>query len=142
MNKITVETIVNAPLDKVWECWTEPEHINQWAFADESWEALDAENDVTAGGRFKTTMAAKDKSASFDFTGVYTRVEPKTLMEYDMDKAPNDSAARHVSISFLETPEGNKIVETFDPENENPEEMQRSGWQSILDNFKKHVENH
>ena len=140
MNKITVETTVKAPLDKVWICWNQPTHITQWAFASDDWEAPSAENDVKAGGRFKTTMAAKDKSTSFDFTGIYTTVEQNKLIEYDMDKAPNEEAARHVKVEFSETPEGTKITETFDPENENTEEMQKNGWQSILNNFKKYVE--
>jgi uncharacterized protein YndB with AHSA1/START domain len=139
MNPIAVETIVNAPLVKVWECWNKPEHITKWAFADPSWEAPFAENDLRVGGKFKTTMAAKDKSASFDFNGIYTAVEENKLIEYDMEKAANEEVARHVKIEFSEMPEGVKIVQTFDPENENSEEMQRNGWQVILDNFKKHI---
>lgn len=80
-------------------------------------------------------MAAKDGSASFDFGGVYTAVKEHDLIEYNMDDG------RHVKIEFSQSPEGVKIVETFDPENENPEDMQRGGWQSILDNFKKYTEN-
>src|SRR5690349_3060817 len=112
MNKITVETIVNAPLDTVWTCWNEPQHITKWAFASDDWEAPYAANDVKVGGKFTTTMAAKDKSTSFDFTGTYTVVEPHKLIEYDMDKAPNEEVARHVKIEFSETHEGTKIIET------------------------------
>jgi uncharacterized protein YndB with AHSA1/START domain len=133
-NPITVEAVVKAPLSKVWEFWNKPEHIVRWAFASEDWEAPAAENDLRAGGRFKTTMAAKDKSESFDFAGTYTAVHEPEVVEYDMDDQ------RHVKIEFIESADGVKIVETFDPENENPEEMQRSGWQAILDNFKKYVE--
>lgn len=120
-------------MSKVWECWNKPEHITQWAFADDSWEAPAAENDLRVGGTFKTVMAAKDKSASFDFAGVYTAVQENALIEYDFGD-------RHTKVEFMETPEGVKIVETFDPETENPVEMQRQGWQAILDNFKKHAE--
>jgi uncharacterized protein YndB with AHSA1/START domain len=134
MNPITVETIVNSPISKVWKAWNEPEHITKWAFASDDWEAPYAENDLRTGGKFKTTMAAKDKSESFDFEGVYTIVEEHKLIEYNM------SDGRHVKIEFSETPEGTKVLETFDPENENTEELQRSGWQAILDNFKKHTE--
>ena len=133
-NPITVETTINAPITIVWECWTDPEHIMHWAFASDDWEAPHAENDVRTGGKFLTTMGAKDKSESFDIRGVYTAVIPNELIEYDM----NDN--RHVKIIFSETPEGVKIIQTFDPEAENPEEVQRGGWQAILDNFKKHVE--
>ena len=138
---ITVETTINAPMEKVWEYWNGPEHITKWAFASDDWEAPFAENDLRTGGKFKTTMAAKDKSASFDFNGIYTNVVPNSLIEYDMEKAPNEEKSRHVKVEFKETPEGVKITETFDIEHENSEEMQRSGWQGILDNFKKHVEN-
>jgi uncharacterized protein YndB with AHSA1/START domain len=81
-----------------------------------------------------------DKSQGFDFTGIYTTVEQNKVIEYDMDKAPNEEVARHVKVEFFETPEGTKIIEIFDPENENTEEMQKNGWQSILNNFNKYVE--
>ena len=136
LKPITVESVIKAPLEKVWEIWTKPEHIVNWAFASDDWEAPAAENDVRTGGRFKTVMAAKDKSASFDFTGTYTNVKNHELIEYDMD----GEDARHVKIEFAKVPEGVKVTETFDPENENSAEMQRSGWQSILDNFKKYAE--
>lgn len=134
-NPITVQTIVNAPLAKVWEYWNAPEHITQWAFASDDWEAPAATNDLRVGGKLVVTMAAKDKSASFDLVGAYTAVNEHTLIEFDMEDG------RHVKVEFVEVPEGVKVVETFDPEDENSEEMQRAGWQAILDNFKKHVEN-
>lgn len=133
-NAITVQTVVNAPKGRVWEFWNKPEHIVHWAFASDDWEAPAAENDLRVGGRFKTTMAAKDKSKSFDFTGIYTAVKENELIEYEMDDG------RHVKVEFTELPEGVKVIETFDPENENPEEVQTGGWQAILDNFKKYVE--
>src|SRR6478672_6011084 len=111
-NPITVETTVNAPMSKVWECWNQPEHIKQWAFASDDWEAPASENDLREGGTFKTTMAAKDKSTSFDFGGTYTAVKENELIEYDMGDQ------RHVKIEFSETPEGVKITQTFDPEEE------------------------
>lgn len=129
-----VQTTINAPMQKVWEYWNKPEHITKWAFAQDDWEAPRAENDLRVGGKFKTVMAAKDKSSSFDFTGTYTVVNEHSLIEYDM------SDGRHVKNEFTETPEGVKVVTTFDPENENTEELQRTGWQAISDNFKKYVE--
>jgi uncharacterized protein YndB with AHSA1/START domain len=131
---ITVQNIVKAPIARVWECWNKPEHINGWAFADPSWGAEAKENDLKTGGKFRTTMFAKDKSASFDFTGKYDNVLENKLIEYTMDDG------RRVRVEFEETPEGVRITEVFDPENENTEEMQRSGWQAYLDNFKKYVE--
>lgn len=133
---ITIEITVNAPIAKIWDYWNKPEHITKWAFADDTWEAPKAENDLKVGGKFMTTMAAKDKSASFDFTGTYTIVKEHELIEYDMDGEDK----RHVTIEFTETPEGVKIVQTFDPEQENSEELQRRGWQGILNNFKRYVE--
>lgn len=133
---ITVQSVVKAPIEKVWESWTKPEHIVQWAFASNDWEAPAAENDLRVGGRFKTTMAAKDKSASFDFTGAYTNVKEYELIEYNIDDG------RHVKVEFEELPQegGVKIIEMFEPESENSKEMQRAGWQAILDSFKKYAE--
>jgi len=135
MNPITVQATVKAPMAKVWESWNEPEHITKWAFAQDDWDVPSAENDLRTGGKFTTVMAAKDKSAQFDFSGIYTVVKDNELIEYDMDDG------RHVKASFAETPEGVQVTETFDPENENSEELQRNGWQAILDNFKKYTEN-
>src|SRR3954462_10739547 len=100
---ITIETVINAPADKVWQYWYEPEHITKWAFASDDWEAPEAENDLKVGGRFKTVMAAKDKSSSFDFGGTYAAVIPHELIEYDMDDG------RHVQAVFAATGEGTKI---------------------------------
>ena len=114
--------------------WVEPKHIVKWCFASNDWEAPYAENDLFIGGRFKTGMAAKDKSMSFDFTGVYTNIKKYEIIEYTMDDG------RYVRIEFAKVPKGVKVTEIFEPEKMNPEEMQRSGWQSILNNFKKYVE--
>lgn len=133
---ITVETVVNAPIEKVWECWTEPKHITNWAFASDDWEAPTAENDLKTGGKFMTRMQAKDKSAGFDFGGTYTNVKPMELIEYVM----NGDDKRHVTTTFAKVPEGTKVTQTFEIENVNSKEKQRGGWQSILDNFKKHTE--
>jgi len=132
---ITVQTTVNAPIAKVWEYWNGPEHIPGWAFASDDWEAPSATNDLRPGGTFTTVMATKDGSAKFDFGGTYTAVTENKLIEYNMDE---DN--RHVKVEFTETPDGVRVTETFDPEHENPAEMQRAGWQAILDNFKKYTE--
>ena len=133
-NPITVRVTVKAPIEKVWQYWNEPDHIKQWAFASDDWEAPEAENDLREGGKFKTVMAAKDGSASFDLVGTYTTVKEHELIEYDMEDG------RQVKIEFKEQGDEVEIVETFDPEQENTEELQRNGWQAILDNFKKHIE--
>lgn len=137
MQKIKIETIIKGDIEKVWKFWNEPEHITKWAFASADWECPHAENDLREGGKFLTRMSAKDGSSSFDFTGVYTKVVWNEKIEYVMD----GDDARIVTISFEEVGEDSiKITEEFDPENENSEEMQRAGWQAILENFKKHVE--
>lgn len=132
--RITVEATVNAPVEKVWACWNEPQHITKWAFASDDWHAPYSENDVRTGGNFKTTMAAKDGSFSFDFAGVYDNVVPNKVIEYTMPDG------RQTSILFESNGNTTKITETFDAENENPVEMQREGWQAILNNFKKYTE--
>lgn len=126
---------MNARIDKVWEYWNSPKHTVNWAFASDDWEASEAENNLAVGGTFRTKMSAKDKSESFDFTGTYTKVEENKLIEYDM------ADGRHVMTEFSQVPEGVKITQTFDPEEENTEEVQKSGWQAILENFKKYTEN-
>ena len=131
---ITIEAKVNAPITKVWKYWNEPEHIKQWAFAADTWHAPHAENDLRVGSKFSTTMAAKDGSASFDFWGTYTEIIDNELIAYEMGDG------RKVKITFSDKGGVTLIVETFDPENENPLEMQREGWQAILNNFKAHAE--
>lgn len=133
-NPITVKTTVNAPIAKVWECWTKPEHITQWSHASDDWHAPYAENDLSKNGKFKTTLAAKDGSVSFDFEGVYIDIQPHQIIEYIM------ADQRKVKIIFKEEGNQTHITETFDPENENPREMQQGGWQAFLDNFKKYTE--
>ncbi len=131
---ITVETIVNAPAEKVWQYWSQPQHITQWCQASDDWHAPDAENDLWVGGKFKTTMAAKDGSFSFDFAGLYTNVNENKRIDYTIDDG------RRVEIEFTSDGSITKIVETFEAEAMNAVELQQSGWQAILDNFKKYVE--
>lgn len=131
---ITIQNTINASIDKVWDFWTTPEHITKWSFASPEWHTPHAENDLREGGKFSSTMAAKDGSMSFDFGGEYTLVEKNKAIEYILGDG------RKVEISFTETPSGVEIIQSFDPETQNPEEMQRGGWQAILDNFKSYVE--
>ena len=131
---ITVQRTINASIEKVWEFWTLPEHITKWAFASPDWHSPCAENDLTEGGKFTTTMAAKDGSVSFDFWGEYTLIKQNEAIQYTMGDG------RKAEITFKQTSNGVEIIESFDPESENPEEMQRGGWQAILDNFKSYVE--
>ena len=131
---ITVEAAIVAPIEKVWKYWTEPQHITQWNNASEDWHTPHAENDLKEGGRFTSRMEAKDGSFGFDFGGTYTLIETLKLIEYTLDDD------RKVIINF--TSQGNEttVVETFEAENMNSIELQKGGWQAILDNFKKYVE--
>lgn len=133
---ITVETIINEPVEKVWDAYNNPNHIVHWAFASDDWQAPHAENDLREGGRFLTRMEAKDGSAAFDFTGTYTEVIPNKKIAYTMDGEDERKAV----IVFEEMGNSTHLMVTFDPENINPIEMQKGGWQAILENFKKYTE--
>jgi uncharacterized protein YndB with AHSA1/START domain len=131
---ITVEVTVNAPVEKAWKYFNEPEHIMQWAFASPDWHAPKSTNDLRVDGTFSTTMAAKDGSFSFDFGGVYTQVIEHKLIEYTMGDG------RKVKVVFAGQGNETKVVETFEAEDQNSLEMQKGGWQAILDNYKNHTE--
>jgi uncharacterized protein YndB with AHSA1/START domain len=133
-SKITVEVSVKAPFKKVWECFTEPSHIVKWNFASDDWCTPKAENDLRDGGKLKYRMEAKDGSAAFDFEGSFTKIEEYKLIAYQI------ADGRNVEITFTENENGTLVTETFEAENTNSLELQRQGWQAILDNFKKHVE--
>lgn len=132
--QITVEATVNAPVEIVWSLWTDPEHIVNWNAASDDWHTPKATNDLQVGGKFTSTMAAKDGSVSFDFEGVYSVVDEYKLIVYEI------ADGRKVSVTFIDEDEVTKIVETFEAESTNPVEMQRGGWQAILNNFKKYAE--
>lgn len=142
MQKIKIETIINAPIQKVWKHWNDPESIKGWAYGSDTWEAPYAENNLKVEGRFLTRMSARDKSASFDFTGTYTEVVEFSKIKYLMDKDESEIANRECEIIFTDLENGTtKIEEEFDSEEVNSEELQRAGWSAILENFKKFVEN-
>jgi uncharacterized protein YndB with AHSA1/START domain len=132
--KITVETLVNAPLARVWSAWNAPADIMRWNAASDDWHTTRSSVDLREGGKFLARMEAKDGSAGFDFEGTYTRVIPMRAIEYRMEDG------REVRVTLSERPGGILVQETFDAESENPPEMQREGWQAILDNFRRHVE--
>ena len=132
--KITVETAVAAPLHRVWDAWNNPEDIKRWNAASEDWHTPASSVDLREGGRFSARMEAKDGSMGFDFEGTYTRVVPGRLIEYRIGDG------REVRVEFREEPGRVRVRETFDAETQNPPEMQRGGWQAILDNFARYVE--
>lgn len=134
MERITIQTKIKAPVREVWNYWTDPQHIVNWNQATEDWHTPTSENDLRVGGKFLSRMEARDGSFGFDFGGVYSEVEPHQRIAYTM------SDERSVEIDFSEKKGETHIVQSFDPESENSIEMQRQGWQAILDNFKKYVE--
>jgi uncharacterized protein YndB with AHSA1/START domain len=143
MSQITVSTTINSPISKVWECFTSPAHIQGWNNASPDWECPRATNDLRVGGRFCYVMGAKDKSLEFNFSGIFTTVETEKCLEYilcEVDSEPMDSD-RRVRVTFQSQGDNTVVTETFDPEDENPEELQKRGWQAILNNFKQYSEN-
>jgi uncharacterized protein YndB with AHSA1/START domain len=133
--KITVETIVKAPVAKVWSAYTTPEDIKQWNTASDDWHTTKSTVDLRAGGEFSSCMEAKDGSFGFDFAGTYTKIVPNELIEYSFGE-------RAGTVEFVADTNSVTVRVTFDAESENPVEQQRQGWQAILNNFAKHVEAH
>jgi uncharacterized protein YndB with AHSA1/START domain len=137
--KITVETTVRAPLEAVWRAWTTPDDIVHWNAASNDWHTTAAAVDLRVGGAFSSRMEAKDGSMGFDFEGTYTEVEPMRRIAYAM------ADGRTCVVEFQEEPGGAsgrvvRVREVFDAESSNPIELQRQGWQAILDNFARYVE--
>lgn len=132
--KITIETTVNSDIDTVWNIWTAPEHIKHWNNASPDWHTPKAENDLRKGGKFSSRMEAKDGSLGFDFGGTYNEVVPNKRIKYTLEDG------RKVDIAFAKANNRVTITEIFEPESQNPVDMQQQGWQAILNNFKKYVE--
>ena len=133
--KVTVETIVQAPVTTVWRAYTSPEDIRQWNAASDDWHTTQSSVDLRVGGAFRSRMEAKDGSFGFDFAGTYTRVVPNELLEFSFGD-------RMCLVEFVAGASGVSVRVTFDVESENPVDMQRQGWQAILNNFARHVETH
>ncbi len=131
--KMTVETLVKAPLAKVWSAYTTPADIVQWNAASDDWHTTQARVDLRVGGAFSSRMEAKDGSFGFDFAGTYTQVKPQQRIEYSFGD-------RTAQVEFVSGVEGVTVRVTFDTENEYPVEQQRDGWQAILNNFARHVQ--
>lgn len=131
---ITIASTVNAPVKKVWDYWTKPEHIVKWNHASDDWHSPWAKNDLKVGGRFSARMEARDGSMGFDFGGVYDAVKEHQYIEYTLGDG------RKVKINFMPQENTTKVEESFEAENVHSLEMQRTGWQAILDNFKTYTE--
>ncbi len=133
-NKLKINALINAEIEKVWDAYTNPVHIVNWNFADVSWHCPSAENDLKIGGKYKARMEAKDGSFGFDFEAIYTNLEMDKHFTFEMDN-------REVNVNFVSQENNKTIVQiAFDPENENSLELQQNGWQAILNNFKTYVE--
>jgi uncharacterized protein YndB with AHSA1/START domain len=131
---VTVQATIQAPVQIVWKNWTSPQAIVQWNYASEDWHTPHAENDLRVGGTFRSRMEAKDGSFGFDFEGIYDAVRENEYIEYHL------ADGRKIKVSFFAEGASTRVTETFDTETENPVEMQRQGWQAILDNFRKFTE--
>lgn len=131
---IKIETTVNAPVEMVWKKWTNPEDIIKWNQASDDWHTTKAENEVITGGKFISRMEAKDGSMGFDFEGVYDNIKINELIEYTLGDG------RKVRVEFIQDKNKTMISESFEAEKTNSVELQRSGWQAILDNFRKYTE--
>jgi uncharacterized protein YndB with AHSA1/START domain len=132
---ITVRAVINAPVEQVWKLYTEPEHVMKWNYASNDWHTPRAENDLKVEGKFLYRMEAKDGSSGFDFGGTYEQVKTNELIVYSI------SDGRKVEAIFTKDDNARtKLATTFEPESTNSIEMQRDGWQAILNNFKKYVE--
>lgn len=133
IDKIMVQATIKAEKDKVWNYYTNPEHITQWNFADPSWHCPHAENDMRIGGRYCARMEARDGSFGFDFEAIYTDI-------LDGDQFTYGFGGREATVSFRTVDQATEVTVVFDPETENPIEMQKNGWQAILNNFKNYTE--
>lgn len=132
--KITVEATISADKKKVWDFWTKPEHITKWNFASDDWQCPKAENDLRVGGTYRARMEAKDGSFGFDFGAIYDEVIVQKKLTYTMGDG------RQATTNFENLDGKTKISTTFDAESQNPVEMQKAGWQAVMNNFKKYVE--
>lgn len=133
-SKITIEAKIKADKSKVWDYYTSPAHIVNWNFADPSWHCPSALNDLKVGGTYLARMEAKDGSFGFDFEAVYTAIEMGQSFTYLLE-------GRYCDVTFDEQGDETLVTVSFDPETENPIELQREGWQAILNNFKAYTEN-
>lgn len=132
---ITIQATITAPVEVVWQFWTEPEHIQNWNAASDDWHTTKAENDLRPGGTFSSRMEAKDGSFGFDFSGIYDEIKEYQYIAYTLGDG------RKVQITFTgNSDDETNIVSTFEAETQNPIEMQKGGWQAILNNFKKYTE--
>ncbi len=131
---IKIQTTVSKDPQTTWDCYTLPEHIVNWNFASEDWHCPEAENEMTVGGKYRARMEAKDGSFGFDFEGVYQHIKPGESFGYQLEDG------RNIEVIFKPQGDSTEVTVTFDADEQNPIDMQRNGWQAILDNFQKYTE--
>ncbi len=134
MEKITIEVTINKPLKDVWEAYYLPKHVIHWNFASDDWCCPKATNEFLVGGKFNYRMEAKDGSMGFDFVGIYDEIIDQEKTVYHMEDG------RQVTILFQKLNTGTHVEVAFDSEDENPIELQKMGWQAILNQFKAYSE--
>jgi uncharacterized protein YndB with AHSA1/START domain len=132
--KITIQAAIVAPVEKAWESYTDPKHIMKWNFASDDWQCPAASNDLRVGGRYFARMEAKDGSFGFDFEAIYSEVKAAEKITYTMGDG------REATVVFEDNGSKTNVTVSFDPESVNSLELQRNGWQAILDNYKKYTE--
>lgn len=133
-SKIKIEAMISAPAKKVWEYWTNPEHITKWNFASPDWQCPTASNDLKVGGKYSARMEAKDGSFGFEFEAIYNEIVDQKRIKYTMEDG------RTATTEFQSLGDQTKVTTVFDAEKMNSEEMQKNGWQAILNSFKKYTE--
>jgi len=131
---LTIDTTVTAPIELVWECWTQAKHITQWNAASDDWHTPSATNDLRVGGRFTSRMESRDGQFGFDFWGIHDEVQVNRLIKSTMGDG------RKMEVHFIQEGSLIKVIESFETEDENSAEKQREGWQAILNRFKDYVE--
>lgn len=134
MEPITVQNTIEAPIENVWALWTDPAHVKNWNFASNDWHCPRANSDFVVGGEFHYIMAAKDGSVEFDFCGTFTKIIDQSAIQIFLEDG------REMNLQFITEGQATKVIETFEPEEVNSLELQKQGWQAILDNFKAYVE--
>ncbi len=134
MEPITVQNTIEAPIENVWALWTDPAHVKNWNFASNDWHCPKANSDFVVGGEFHYIMAAKDGSVEFDFCGTFTKIIDQSAIQIFLEDG------REMNLQFITEGQATKVIETFEPEEVNSLELQKQGWQAILDNFKAYVE--
>ena len=136
MEPITIEITILKPLEKVWEYFYNPKHIDKWNYPTPNWHCPKADIDFREGGSFDYRLEYKDKTFGYDFAGVITEISDRKYVKSTLKDG------RKIEVHFNKIDENTtEVVEIFEPEQQYSREMQRTGFYAILDRFHKYVEN-